>query len=78
MADGIWTWVNGSSTVDSVGVYGTKDVASASNSPSSRTNPSAWYDHNLGRLWLFGGYGGSTNTAEGATLYEKSCGRCKL
>ncbi|MEQ8477255.1 MAG: kelch repeat-containing protein [Fulvivirga sp.] len=53
--DGInWTWINGSSTVNSVGVYGTKGVADANNVPGSRSSSAYWSDGS-GNFWLFGG-----------------------
>jgi len=62
-----WTWKSGSSTVPapsttiygtligaSPGVYGTLGTPAAGNTPSGRTNATAWIDSN-GNLWLFGG-----------------------
>ena len=53
-----WTWMGGSTTANATAVYGTEDVASASNTPGSRAQMLYWTDatHNL---WLFGGLGGS-------------------
>ena len=51
-----WTWINGSSTVGALGVYGTLGAPSANNVPGSRYGASSWIDSN-GNLWLFGGYG---------------------
>jgi N-acetylneuraminic acid mutarotase len=51
-----WTWINGSSTVGALGVYGTPGVSSASNVPGSRFGACSWTDSN-GIFWLFGGYG---------------------
>jgi len=53
---GEWTWMNGSSAVDTLGVYGTLGVPSTSNVPGSRNAASNWTD-NGGNFWLFGGYG---------------------
>lgn len=50
-----WTWVSGSNTINSGGVYGTKGVASVSNLPSSRQAATAWKYQN-GQFWLMGGY----------------------
>jgi N-acetylneuraminic acid mutarotase len=50
----LWTWMSGSSTVNSPGVYGTLGVASASNVPGARANAVSWTDSS-GNLWLFGG-----------------------
>jgi N-acetylneuraminic acid mutarotase len=51
-----WTWINGSSTVGALGVYGTLGVSSGDNVPGSRYAASSWVDSS-GTLWLFGGYG---------------------
>jgi N-acetylneuraminic acid mutarotase len=48
--------MNGSSAVDTLGVYGTLGVPSTSNVPGSRNAASNWTD-NGGNFWLFGGYG---------------------
>jgi hypothetical protein len=50
-----WTWMSGSTTQGSAGVYGTQGVASASNVPGARTAAQSWVDNN-GNLWLFGGF----------------------
>jgi N-acetylneuraminic acid mutarotase len=49
-----WTWMSGSSTTNSVGVYGTLGTASASNVPGARDGDAAWIDSS-GNFWLFGG-----------------------
>jgi hypothetical protein len=48
-----WTWVSGSSSVNSPGVFGTKGVASPSNVPPARMGSISWMDAN--NFWLFGG-----------------------
>jgi N-acetylneuraminic acid mutarotase len=53
---GTWEWVNGSSTVNAVGVYGTQGLASVSNVPGARAQALQWTDPS-GNLWLFGGFG---------------------
>jgi N-acetylneuraminic acid mutarotase len=59
---GEWTWVNGpSSSSPPVAVYGTQGVAATANVPGPRVGSSSWIDGS-GNLWLFGGYGDSTNT----------------
>jgi hypothetical protein len=52
-----WTWVSGSSGVQTLGVYGTQGVAAAGNMPGSRTTGASWVDAN-GNFWLFGGAAG--------------------
>jgi N-acetylneuraminic acid mutarotase len=50
----LWTWISGSSTTQSAGVYGTQGVASVSNIPGSRASSTGWSD-NGGNFWLMGG-----------------------
>jgi len=57
-----WTWVSGSSTVNTAGVYGTQGTTAATNVPGARDTSVTWTDA-AGNLWLFGGFGyGSTAT----------------
>ncbi len=51
-----WKWVNGSSSANTKGVYGTLGSPSAANVPGARTGAVSWTDGS-GNLWLFGGYG---------------------
>ena len=51
-----WTWISGSSTINSPGVYGTLGSPASTNVPGARYNSVSWTD-NLGNLWLFGGDG---------------------
>ncbi|BAM79404.1 similar to hedgehog protein [Cyanidioschyzon merolae strain 10D] len=50
-----WTWVGGSASLNSGGVYGSLGVPNKSNYPPSRTESAAWSDSN-GNLWLYGGW----------------------
>jgi N-acetylneuraminic acid mutarotase len=65
-----WTWVSGSNTGNTYGdfsesgVYGTKGVASANNVPPPRDSAVSWTDSS-GNLWLFGGEGFTSGTANG-------------
>ncbi len=52
---GTWTWVSGSNTGNTQGVYGTLNVAANTNMPGAREGASAWVNGSV--LWLFGGYG---------------------
>lgn len=58
-----WTWMSGTaSSTNQNGVYGTKGVAAAANTPGSRSYAATAVDGS-GNLWLFGGwaYGASGN-----------------
>ena len=62
-----WTWVSGPSAQPPLygqfgtgGVYGTLDVAAASNIPGSRLQGAAWIDSS-DSIWLFGGYAYDVN-----------------
>jgi hypothetical protein len=50
----MWTWVSGSDTGNSSGVYGTLGVGSTGNVPGGRSNSASWIDSS-GNLWLFSG-----------------------
>jgi N-acetylneuraminic acid mutarotase len=69
IAQGTWTWVNGSNVVGpnyaQSGVYGTLGVPSSTNAPGGRFAPSIWQDSS-GNVWMFGGSGqDSTGTTNG-------------
>lgn len=49
-----WTWMKGSSATKQAGIYGTKGVEAAANTPGARDNAVSWTDK-TGNLWLFGG-----------------------
>jgi N-acetylneuraminic acid mutarotase len=51
-----WTWMSGSNTLYSPGVYGIMGSPEASNVPGARYGSLSWTD-NAGNLWLFGGFG---------------------
>lgn len=51
-----WTWFAGSPKPNQAGIYGTKGVAAADNTPGPRNSASTWVDA-TGNLWLFGGGG---------------------
>ncbi len=50
-----WVWLKGSNTPNSLGNYGTQGIASPSNAPPARYEPSEWTD-NQGNFWMYGGY----------------------
>ncbi len=59
---GEWTWVDGpSSSSPPIAVYGTQGVAATANVPGPRSGSISWVDGS-GNLWLFGGYGDTSNT----------------
>lgn len=53
---GCWTWVSGSSALNSSGTYGSFGRTSSSSVPGARYLASSWTD-SQGNLWLFGGFG---------------------
>jgi N-acetylneuraminic acid mutarotase len=55
-ANGQWTWIGGSNTLDAAGVYGTQGAAASGNVPGARVRSVSWID-SAGKLWLFGGGG---------------------
>lgn len=50
-----WMWMKGSSFPDRAGIYGTKGIADAANTPGGREGSVSWSDSS-GNIWLFGGY----------------------
>jgi N-acetylneuraminic acid mutarotase len=54
-----WTWMSGSITAGSFGVYGTLGKPAPGNTPGAREQPVSWTD-SKGNLWLFGGDGGDS------------------
>lgn len=75
---GEWTWISGDSTINSIGIYGTKGVAGAANIPGARTAGVSWTDGN-GNLWMFGGFGrdgaGSYGLLNDLWKYDPSTGQ---
>jgi len=59
-----WTWVAGDSSSAPGGVYGTKGITSATNTPGARYGAVSWID-NSGNFWMFGGYGYVSTTSPG-------------
>ena len=60
-----WTWMNGASTANGKGVYGTLGAAAAANHPGARQDAATWSD-GLGHFWMFGGTGYAATTGPGA------------
>ncbi len=60
-----WTWMTGTAdTYDQLGIYGTQNVPSPTNTPGSRSRAAMAAD-SLGNLWLFGGYGLGASGVDG-------------
>jgi hypothetical protein len=53
---GEWTWMAGSKLNGQRGIYGTKGMAAADNTPGARGFSTGWTDA-AGNFWLFGGNG---------------------
>jgi N-acetylneuraminic acid mutarotase len=64
VATGQWVWISGKNTANGIGTYGTKGSGSTSTVPGSREGSMTWADSS-GNLWLFGGYGYTTNATSG-------------
>ena len=64
IATGNWTWMKGSKTRDPLGVYGSRGVANASNTPGGRRLAATW-TRGDGKLYLFGGGGFAASGAFG-------------
>ncbi|HRC31892.1 MAG TPA: kelch repeat-containing protein [Bacteroidia bacterium] len=51
---GTWTWISGSSNLNSLGVYGTQGVPSVNNHPPGVYETCEWKDKQ-GNFWIYGG-----------------------
>jgi hypothetical protein len=58
-----WTWISGGELADQNGVYGTAQVAAASNVPGSRWGSVGFIDA-LNNIWLVSGWGYGSATAK--------------
>nr|MBK9650650.1 hypothetical protein [Bacteroidota bacterium] len=54
---GVWTWISGDSTSNSLGVFGAQGVPSANNHPPGVYEPCEWKDKQ-GNFWVYGGNSG--------------------
>jgi N-acetylneuraminic acid mutarotase len=61
---GNWTWMDGVSTIQQMGTYGTRGVPAAANMPGARGGAASWTDPSGGQ-WLFGGNGYAVAGAAG-------------
>lgn len=59
-----WVWLSGANVINQLGIYGTKGVASGTNSPGARGGSATWVDNN-GNFWMFGGAGYGSAGASG-------------
>lgn len=59
-----WTWMSGTNIIDDPGVYGTKGVPAAANTPCARHGSGVTIDA-VGNLWLFGGFGNISSSSFG-------------
>jgi uncharacterized protein (TIGR03382 family) len=68
-----WTWWSGSDKINPAGappgVYGSRGVPSAANTPGSRTGGANWVDSD-GNLWLMGGFGSAQNAGTDGWLSD--------
>jgi N-acetylneuraminic acid mutarotase len=55
-----WTWMKGSSTAYQYGIYGSKGISNAANTPGGRYSAANWRDQS-GNLWIYGGNGYSSS-----------------
>ena len=69
MNDSTWTWVSGTNTLNHRGIFGEKGIPSVNNVPSSRSHAVGWYDSVKQELWLFGGFGYSSEGFYGMCRY---------
>jgi N-acetylneuraminic acid mutarotase len=63
-SNGLWTWMSGSSSLNSPGLYATRGVPAAANVPGARFQQSTWVDSS-GHFWIFGGTGYDGKNNEG-------------
>jgi N-acetylneuraminic acid mutarotase len=61
---GEWSWVEGSSSPNIGGVYGTQGVSASGNAPGARFGAVSWTDTE-GNFWLFGGQGYDSTGTQG-------------
>lgn len=64
-ATGQWTWIAGSTVVNTPGVYGVLGMPDAVSSPGAREAGVTWIDSS-GNLWLFGGLGYDSTGSAGS------------
>lgn len=65
IATNMWTWVKGTSSIGSTGVYGTKSVPTTTVYPGGRYGSNYWVDAQ-NNFWIFGGFGVGATAGNGA------------
>jgi hypothetical protein len=63
-----WTWLNGDSIVNPIGVYGTAGVPTGVETPGSRRSACTAYDPTFREFYVFGGFGQTNTTSAGGTI----------
>jgi N-acetylneuraminic acid mutarotase len=63
-----WRWLEGSSSINQAGIYGTQGTANAANTPGARYGSVSW--ESGGRLYLFGGFGYAASRGHLNDLWE--------
>ena len=72
-ADGRWTWIKGSDTVNQPGYYTGWGVSDPLNTPGARGWAVSWTDP-TGDLWLFGGFSSSSGPLNDLWHYRPATG----
>jgi N-acetylneuraminic acid mutarotase len=72
----LWTFVAGSPTGNTSGMYGSIGFAAVGNQPGGRQNAVVWSNASTGQVWLFGGNGydsqGNTGALNDLWMYDPS------
>jgi hypothetical protein len=66
-SNGNWTWVGGSQSTNSTGVYGTEGYPASTNTPGARDGGASTWVDSTGNFWLFGGEGYDSTGTNGST-----------
>jgi N-acetylneuraminic acid mutarotase len=64
-----WTWIGGGNIINKKAVYGTLGTSNSNNSPGARQGSKIWFD-TTGNLWLYGGYGYTTQATNGGYMCD--------
>ena len=66
-----WTWLKGSSTGGTTGIYGTQGVSNSNNNPGARYNHQGWYAN--AQYYMMGGIVNSNGAFNDLWLYVPTC-----